>query len=252
MLQTFLIPGSEVPLLALVSEGFALLVYLYLSVKVLKKWRERKRKAALNLFLSFGFYVVAITALFSTKTSDFVSGGILDLATLGVNLGYLFSALGNVFLFYFTENIFYEKPVPYLREFITFANGVTAGFLFIFIFQLQGFPFLEIPGTYISAHLLIWHVIVSTLGFSILTYSAFRESRYPIDSLSRTSFRMIGLSGVFEILVFVFFFADRFVEGGYTLWYFLAWLSASAAGFCSMTGFLRPEWFKRLVFGRPR
>ena len=248
-MQFPIIPGSEVPLLALISEGSALIVYVFLSLRVFPRWRERRARPALNLLLCFVSYVIAISFLFFTKTTNFMTGDLVDISTLGINLGYLFSALGNVFLFYFTENIFYEKRIPYLREFITLANGITLGFLAIFIFQVQTFPFIELPGFYIPPHMLIWHVLVSSLGFAILIYRALKETRLITDKLSKYSFTIIGISGVFEVLVFVFFFADRFMPEGYTIWYFLAWLSASIAGLCSMIGFLRPRWFKRLVLG---
>jgi hypothetical protein len=169
---------------------------------------------------------------------------------VGINLGYVFSLIGNVFLFYFTENIFFdeETKIKYLKEVITFANGITVGFLFIFIFQVQTFPFLELPGEYIPPHLLIWHVLVSTVGFSILLVKAFKAALRADNRLSRAGFSMIGMTALLEILVFVFFFIDRFSGGGYTTWYFIAWLSTSLAGLTGMIGYLMPSWFRR-IFG---
>ncbi len=239
--------GSEIPLLALIAEGMALLVFLFLSIRLGTRWKAKKKDATRNLFLSFLFYFIAVLFLFSTKTTDFLTEDLWDLATVGINSGYAFSLLGNVFLFYFTEDIFFEKPKKYLREVITFGNGITFGFLLIFIIQLQTFPFLEIPGLYISPHLLIWHVLMSSIGFLILFFKAIQFMRQSTESAPKAGFLLIGLSAIFELLVFAFFFADRFLGGGYTYWYFLAWLSASLAGMFSMIGYLMPNWFKRIV-----
>lgn len=238
--------SGGVPVLALIAEGMALIVYSYLMIQLGLKWRQRKRKATFHLFMSFSFYLVAILILFTTKSTDFLTG-VDRVAALGINLGYSFSLIGNIFLFFFTEDIFYEEPKPYLREFITFGNGITLGFLMIFSFQVQIFPFLEIPGQYIPVHFLIWHVLISSIGFLILLNAAFRSSFSAKERLPKAGFLMIGCAAIFELFVFVFFFVDRFSGGGFTVWYFLAWLSASLAGLFSMTGFLMPNWFKKIV-----
>jgi hypothetical protein len=243
--------GSEIPLLALLAECLALIVYCYLSIRLGTRWRHHRRDATRNLFLSFFFYFLAIIFLFSTKSTDFLTQDRYNVSNLGINLGYAFSLVGNVFLFYFTEDIFFdeESEIPYLKEGITFANGVTFGFLLLFIVQIQELPFLEIPGVYIPPHLLIWHVIISTIGFLILLIKAFQSTLNATTKLQKAGFFSIGLAAIFEILVFVFFFADRFLGGGFTIWYFNAWLSASIAGFCSMVGYLMPNWFRR-IFNR--
>ncbi|MHA1993949.1 MAG: hypothetical protein ACW97Z_05375 [Candidatus Hodarchaeales archaeon] len=242
---------SEIPPLALIAEGTALLVYTYLTLKLSSKWRSTRKDATRNLFLSFAFYFLAVLMLFSTKTTNFLSGDQIDISSLGINVGYAFSLLGNIFLYYFTEDIFFDDDnrVTYLKDVITLANGITLGFLMIFIFQLQSAPFLEVPGEYISTHLLIWHVLVSTVGFLILFVKAFQATIKANTRVSRGGFLMISLTAIFEILVFVFFFLDRFSGAGYTYWYFIAWMTASVAGLSSMIGYLMPSWFRRLLGG---
>lgn len=235
--------NENVPVTAVIAEGMALLVYFYLSIRLFLKYRGTKKDATLNLFFSFAFYFVAILFLFSTKTYDYLNQTD-SVYTLGINIGYSFSAIGNLFLFYFTEDIFFDKPKKYLREVITLANGATLGFLMIFIFQLQEFPFLELPGEYISTHLLIWHVLVSSTGFFILVYKSYKARAKTTVPLHRGGFLAIGLSGLLEIFVFIFFFIDILFGGGFTIWYMLAWGTASLAGFSSMSGFLMPNWFK--------
>jgi hypothetical protein len=237
--------------MALIAEGTALLVYAFLSWNLSSKWRNTRKNATRNLFLSFTLYFVAVLMLFSTKTTNFLTGDEIDISTLGINVGYAFSLIGNVFLYYFTDDIFFdeENRKTYLKEFITLANGVTLGFLMVFIFQVQSAPFLEIPGTYISVHLLIWHVLVSTIGFIILFVRAIQSTIKANTRVSRGGFLMISFSAIFEMLVFVFFFLDLFTGAGYTGWYFVAWVSASLAGICSMIGYLMPNWFRRLLGG---
>jgi hypothetical protein len=241
---------SEVPMLALLAEGIALLVFAYLSLNLAFKWRASRRDATLNLFLSFLFYLIAVTFLFSTKLTNYMTSDAIDVSSLGINLGYVFSLVGNIFLYYFTEDIFFDEEtrIKYLREVVTYANGITTGFLMIFIFQIQELPFIEIPGEYISPHLLIWHVIVSSFGFIILLRKSTQAIRQADNRLAKTGFFFIGLTAILEILVFVFFFLDRFAGGSYTYWYFVGWMSASLAGLSGMIGYLMPNWFKR-IFG---
>ena len=242
---------SDIPPLALIAEGTALLVYTFLTLKLFSKWKSTKKDATRNLFLSFAFYFLAVLTLFSTKSTNFLTGDQLDISTLGINIGYTFSLLGNVFLYYFTEDIFFDEDtrITYLKDIITLANGVTIGFLMIFIFQLQSAPFLELPGAYISQHLLIWHVLVSTVGFIILFRKAFQATRKAPTRVTRGVFFMISVTAILEIFVFVFFFLDQFSGGGYSIWYFVAWLTASIAGLSSMIGYLMPNWFRKLLGG---
>jgi hypothetical protein len=242
---------SEIPPLALIAEGTALLVYAYLTINLASKWRSARKDATRNLFLSFTLYFLAVLFLFCTKATNFLTGDQIDIATVGINTGYAFSLLGNIFLYYFTEDIFFDENsrITYLKEIITLANGITLGFLVIFIFQLQSPPFLELPGEYISTHLLIWHVIVSTIGFLILFVKAFQATVKAPNRVAKGGFLMISFTAIFEILVFVFFFLDRFAPTGYTYWYFIAWLTASLAGLFSMIGYLMPSWFRKLLGG---
>ncbi|UCG01770.1 MAG: hypothetical protein JSW11_19450 [Candidatus Heimdallarchaeota archaeon] len=246
MIEVITQTDSDVPLLAILVIVVALIAFFYLMTRLGLIWRQQKNRATFNLFLSFTFYFIAIFFVFSTKAIDFLTNDLYQVATIGINLGYAFSLIGNVFLYYFTENIFFEKRIPYLREIITFGNGITLGFLTVFIVQIQTFPFLEIPGIYIPPQLLIWHVIISSIGFSVLLICALKSSLQSELRYQRAGFLMIAFTAVFELLVFVFFFVDRFSGAGFTIYYYLAWISASFAGIFAMVGYLLPSWFRRI------
>ncbi len=238
--------GEEPPLEAVVMEGLVLLVFLYLAVRTGLRYMDRKSAAVKNLFLSFFSYLLAGIALFTTKLIEHSGGGDPDVSSLGINLGYAFSALGNLFLFYFTLHIFIKEEYPYIREIMALATGITEGFLIIFIFTTES-PFYEVPGVYLPFQLLIWHVGVSSLIFSVLFYKAMAEWNKSPNPIARGGFFMIAMSAIFELLVFVFFFIDSFYPDGYSLFYFLGWISASIAGLFAMIGYLMPDWFKTLI-----
>ena len=84
---------SDVPQLALFAEGSALIVFIFLSINLALKWRSNRRDATLNLFMSFLFYAVAVGFLFTTKSLDYFTGGEIDVSTMGINLGYVFSLI---------------------------------------------------------------------------------------------------------------------------------------------------------------
>ncbi len=251
MLNTIAQVGSEPPIQAVLMEGIVLLVFTYLSLKTGLKYLQGRVPAVRNLFLSFSSYFFAGLALFTTKAIEHFTQGGIDVSSLGINLGYAFSALGNLFLFYFTLDIFFTEIKPYFRETITIATGITEGFLFIFIFKTQT-PFIEIPGIYIPFQLLFWHVTVSSLIFIILFSRSFTEMRKTTNPVPRAGFLMIALSALFELFVFIFFIIDSLFPAGYSLFYFLGWTSASLAGFCAMIGYLMPDWFKNMVQKRAK
>jgi len=243
--------GSAPPLQAVLMEGTVLIVFAYLSLRTGLKYKQNRAPAVRNLFLSFNSYFLAGCALFSTKWVEYSTGGVVDVSSLGINCGYAFSALGNLFLFYFTLDIFFKEIKPYFRETITLATGTIEGFLIIFIFQTEA-PFLEIPGVYLPFQLLLWHGIVSTVIFIILFSQSYSEWKKTTSPVPRAGFLMIAVSALFELLVFIFFILDSFFPAGYSLFYFLGWTSASIAGLFAMIGYFMPSWFKNVIQSRSK
>ncbi|MFX1506829.1 MAG: hypothetical protein ACFFDC_12065 [Promethearchaeota archaeon] len=241
--------GSAPPIQAVIMEGFVLIVFAYLSLQTGLKFKQSRAIAVRNLFLSFFAYFLAGSTLFSTKAIEYYTGGVVDVSSLGINCGYAFSALGNLFLFYFTLDIFFKEVKPYFREIITLATGVVEGFLIIFIFRTES-PFLEIPGEYLPFQLLLWHGLVSSVIFLILFSRSYSEWKKATRPVPKVGFLMISISAIFELLVFIFFILDSFFPAGYSLFYFLGWTSASLAGCFAMIGYLMPNWFKNLVQSR--
>ncbi len=251
MLENISQVGSEPPIEAVIMEGVVLLTFFYLSLRTGQRYMKRKAPPVLNLFLSFFFYFLAGVALFTTKSIEHFTEGDIDVSSLGINIGYACSAFGNLFLYYFTLDIFFKEIKPYIREAITLAIGIVVGFLLVFIFTLES-PFVEIPGNYVPLHLLIWHVLVSSFIFVTLFYKAFSEWRKTTEILPKTGFLMIAICAIFELLVFIFFFIDSYSDADYTIYYFLGWISASIAGFFAMIGYLMPDWFKNIINSRSK
>ncbi len=238
--------GHEPPIQAVITEGFVLLVFFYLSLRLGLRYKQRRAAATRNLFLSFFSYFLAALVLFMTKSIEHFTKGEEDVSSLGINSGYAFSALGNLFLFYFTLNIFFKEEKPYFREIITLATGIIEGFLLIFIFTTES-PFVEIPGVYFPTHLLIWYGLLASTIFLVLFYKALSEWKNAVNPVPKMGFLIIALCAIFELLVFIFFIFDSFYPAGYSPFYYLAWFSASIAGFFAMIGYLMPGWFKKLI-----
>ncbi len=97
----------------------------------------------------------------------------------------------------------------------------------------------------------IWGLLVALTApvFLIFARAAWRVSQKVADPLHKRGSQLIGTGPLFLLLTFTFFFADRILGGAFSPFYYIAWISAVIAIFFIYTGYVLPNWLKRLVSG---
>ena len=244
-----MITRNGIPIAAPIVEMIVAVGMLILSIRIIQKYLQKKNRITLYLALTFVSYTIAV---FSTAIGKCLQFGIqmapnhiIYYSDMTIILGYIFTALANIFLIPFIDQIFLNIGNLIALP-VTISNGIAIG-LFI--------PALSVEkNAYAKAFpIVIFHVINTMFVMILLSYLAFIERRKnKEEKLARMGFLFIGLFGVFIMLMFISFALDLLILSltsitGYTPFYYLSWFFALIGLFSGYLGYIMPPWFKKLL-----
>ncbi len=245
--------NNGIPFSAVVFDTLIFLISLAVTISILRKYFERKKKAVFYLSVNFTFISLAlfVSTLFRYIAYFSPDGTyeIVSYSDFGNIAGLILVGVANIFIMLFSYEVFSEKKLDLLVPFGSALNAIAVGLLI---------PYLSfVPETYRDAFYAIIVLMISTmLSYGILSYFAFKESKLGVAQLSKTGFRLIGWYGNFIMLVFFFLALDSatfaiFPElPGYTPFYYIAW-TCSAFGLTSgFLGLIMPNWFRTVMTKR--
>ena len=243
--------------MATITEGIVLLFVTFVVIMLFVRYFNRKRSAALGLAVAFAFWDIAIITLFVMRVLTYLQalGKItnnFDFSGLGINIGYGFSALSNVFIFVFCALVFAQAPlfrktgmfVPFI---IGALNGITIG-------MLIGITTNSInAGTNISYDLFptIYHLLLTFFSFGALIFFTRQPLKQSTTRWQKAGFRFIILSGVFGILIYLSFAIDVVLQEiwpeifqSYTIFFFLAYIFALFMLSFAYLGYVMPDFVR--------
>ena len=256
-----------VPLGAVVIEGIVLVVVTFVVIMLYVRYFNRRREAALTLAVAFSFWDIAIICLFVNRILSYLTEqGYMDpilyngepiiFSELGINLGYAFSALSNIFIFLFVAKIFSQSPMfrrtQMLIPIINAAlNGVTIGLLIGTTIRTWPSPTYALAPT-------IYHLLMTIISFSALIYFTVGPYKEATLRWESAGFVFIITSGVLGILLYVSFAIDFILgdgglavfEKGYTPFFYLAYVFGILMCTFAYMGYVMPNfvrnWFKEI------
>jgi len=242
-------------LLATITEGIVLLFVTFIVIMLYVRYIKRKKPAALTLAVAFTFWEIANICLFVMRLLTYLklTGYIvssIDFAGVGINLGYIFSAISNVLIMTFVAIVFSQSPM-FRRSgmFIPFAyaifNGVTIGLLIAATIREWPTPLYSIETT-------IYHLFLTIMVFASLIVFTIRPIRRAQMKWEKAGFGFIIASGVTGILIFVSFAVDVVLgdiqDKSYTIFFFIAYVFAVLMIVFAYLGYVMPNfvrnWFK--------
>ena len=236
---------GNVPILAVIIETLVFVGIIILTISAFRKYFERRKQPTLYLSFSFLAYALAVLSTGIGKWLQFIIEPVgLYFANGTILLAYVFTALANGFLFAFVNAVFLNWG-SITVVIIGLLNGATAGiFVTTINFQVENYD-QTLP-------LLIYHVVNTMLVMGFLMVSSFREVRKNTQQMPKVGFTLIGLYGVFILMVFVLFALDIFLpevtgSDGYTPAYYAAWISAGIGVLCGYLGYIFPDWLKKFL-----
>lgn len=234
---------------AAITEGIVLLFVIFIVIMLYIRYKERKKTAALLLAVAFNFWLIAIICLFSFRlVAYFQEIGIItntfDFADLGINFGYGFSALSNVFILFFVAYIFSQSPFfrstgMYLPFSFASLNGVTIGLLIGSVVRNWPNPEYELGTT-------IYHLILTFMAFSTLIFFAIRPLRQATFKWEKAGFAFIICSGIMGILIYLSFAVDVIIGAGYTPFFFIAYVFGILMVIFAYLGYVMPNFVRKM------
>ncbi|MBY9001365.1 MAG: hypothetical protein KGD64_10645 [Candidatus Heimdallarchaeota archaeon] len=233
---------NGIPVLALIVEPLVAIGMTILAVSGFIKYFEKRREPTLYLTLSFVFYSLGIACSGIGKWLQFFSNvSPEEIAFAGgtILIAYCLTALATVFLMVFVDLVFLEVG-PWFVASVSIINGITLGMMFMKL-SFTGDPYTT------ALYVVIYHALVTLALVLLLAILSFREARQNKERLPKIGFTFIGLYGIFVCMVFVLFAIDIALGGGYSTFYYLAWISAGIGSLCGFVGYIMPDWFKKLL-----
>ncbi|NPE06964.1 MAG: hypothetical protein GNW80_01670 [Asgard group archaeon] len=245
-------------LVAVITEGIVLAFVMFVVVMLYVRYFSRKRRSALALAIAFTFWDIAIICLFVFRLLEYlaVNGLILNpnsigFGDIGVMLGYSFSALSNIFILIFVSIIFsqsamFRKTGMMVPLLFAALNGITIG-------MLLGGGIRSWPAPDYSPVPTLYHLVLTFIAFLALIVFTRQPLRYASLRWEKAGFRFIILSGVFGILIYLsfaldFLFGDNvlgIISGGYTPFFFFAYVFAIIMCSLAYLGFTMPEFIRK-------
>lgn len=237
-----------IPLLAVITEFTVAIITLYVSFRVFQKYLERKNKALAYLYLNLFFTSIPVFLLALGKGIDYFGDTprtVQSVTDFTIVISYMLTAIANIFAVGFYNALFSKDTTINRRlTFFSIFNGMTVGMLINHISFNNG-VYSQI------APIILYHVIVSTFTYGALARSAIKVSRKTADRIGKIGLRLIGLFGIGVIFTFVFFALDLITGvltgGGYTVFYYLAWMVVGISGIVAYLGYIMPDWFKKRI-----
>ncbi|MBK5112707.1 MAG: hypothetical protein KGD59_06185 [Candidatus Heimdallarchaeota archaeon] len=244
-------------LVAVVIEGIVLAFVMFVVTMLYIRYFKRRRRTALALAVAFTFWDIAIIFLFVFRLLEYlvVNGLILnpnnrEYGDIGVMLGYSFSALSNIFILIFVSLIFSQAAIfrrtgMLIPIFFAALNGITIGILLGGGIRLWPAPQYTMLPT-------LYHLTLTFISFIALIAFTRQPLRHAILRWEKAGFRFIILSGVFGILIYLsfaldFLFGDNalgIISGGYTPFFFLAYVFAIFMCGLAYIGFTMPDFVR--------
>ena len=226
------------------------------------KYRQRKRPAALALAVAFMLWDIAIISLFVFRLLAYLNNSLgylpifdsVSLSDIGINIGYAFSALSNIFILTFVALVFAQSNMFRITKMffpIMFAllNGITVGLI------VGSFTRDYLSPEYALAPT-IYHLAMTFITFILLVSFTFRPLRSANYRWEKAGFRFIITSGISGFLVYLSFAIDYILGPellgvltiSYTPFFFIAYGFAIVMCVCAYLGYVMPNfvrnWFK--------
>ncbi len=242
--------------MATVTEGIVLLFVTFVVIMLYVRYAKRRKTAAIALAIAFSFWDIAIICLFVMRLLSYLiaSGKMADrgvsFSDLGINLGYAFSAISNVFILLFVVIVFsqsaiFRKTGMFSVILVGLLNGITVGMLFGNTIETWPSPAYNLGPT-------IYHLLLTILSFSALIIFTRQPFQQSTTKWEKAGFRFIILSGIFGILIYLCFaldvalgdFASSIFGDGYTIFFFLAYVFAILMCSFAYLGYVMPKFVR--------
>ena len=251
-----MVEQSTLLLRATIMEGIVLTIVTFVVIMLYIRYFRRRRTAALSLAVAFTFWDFAIISLFINRLLEYLKeiGSIdspIGFSDLGVNMGYGFSALSNIFIFVFVAIVFSQSPIfrrtgMFLPIIFGTLNAITVGMIIGSTARSLPTPTYDLIPT-------IYHLVLTLISFGTLIGFTIRPLKMATLRWERAGFQFIIASGVFGTLIYISFVLDLILGvdfinvwgHGFTMFFFYAYAFAILMCTCAYLGYVMPNFVRK-------
>lgn len=242
---------------AIISEGLAFLAVFIVVIFLFIRYAKRKRIAALTLATTFTFWGLGALAVLVGSLLQYIilpapNPGVIQFTRYGFNLGYVFSAISNIYMVLFVSQIFAQSPmfrktgkiIPLVNAIL---NGLTIGLI---IDSIQTDPYNPAYGLTPT----IYHLVLTIIAFAFLLGFSLIARKNSLYRWEKAGFSFIIGSALSGIMIYLMFALDRIAtllipgfEYGYTPFLYIGWSCAILMATLAYAGYVMPpnlrKWF---------
>jgi hypothetical protein len=243
-------PISAAEVSAIIMSLIGGILILIIATRILAKWKEKRQKATLFLFVSILAWVGGCWSAM----------GIYSLAEINTNAAillqksvYSFVFAGGMFMFLFGCEIFFHFKSKLVRP-LYFILGCA---FIVLVLTLDSVDVQYFPAEYVNYPLLsikiefsiilVLYLVPILVGISVL---AIRASKKLEDRVYAIGYRFIAYGNLSILAIFVVDALSTEAQGFYIAYAVLlnfTWILPIIAAFCSYLGWTLPDWFRGLV-----
>ena len=231
--------------IGMIFELFIIIFAAILLILILKKYLIKRHNLTRLLLLIFINYFIAI--LFSWISKIFV---VLELTVVqdGSIVAWIYNRILDfrlseffvtiaIFLSYILKVNVFEKGYNAIQKYVVIIYGIFSGFYVLIIYETDN-TLLDIFA-FLIVFLYMVMVYAPFLRRAIESYRAVEERTY------KQAFLSLAIMSISFMLIFLNFAIDRILiflgSPGFTLFYYLAWISAIIGIFGAYYGYIRPK-----------
>ena len=229
-----------------IYEIFILIAISILLILIYGKYREKKHQLTLFLFVIFLFYELAIFFSWIAKylmafenaeniTTNDANYWIISRIT-GFRFSFVFVTLATYMVFRFAIQLFDQKPTALVK------HGLLIFGVIIVIYCIVAFDLSNILLDVIAFLLVFLYMLIIYGSFMAHTI---KLTKTVGDPGYKRAFTSLTWMAAFFISTLLWFLLDRVMilmgSPGYTVFYFLAWLSVVIGIVFAYLGYIRPK-----------
>ena len=255
-------------LTAIIMVGIASFAVLFTAFLLFVRFIQRRKAPALTLVMTFFFFglggVSVLVCFILHYVNSPVLAGEIQWARYGINLGYLFSAISNIFVVFFVSQIYSQSPmfrrtkkaIPISNAIL---NGITVGLIINAISISVNIDSLtDVTEYYNPLYPIgqtIFHLVMTLLAFILLQFFSIKYRREATTRWERVGFNFINYYSMSGMLIYVMFALDLVLGdlwptvfgAGYTIINYFGWGFAVLMAIFGYLGYAMPKGIRNLL-----
>ena len=223
---------------------------IYITLKLIQKYQQRKEKPLLHLACVFISFLFAVIVLAIGLAEAAITGYYKEVYRASLPLAYSLIIVGNVLLFYFATNITNSRKKAFIPMVLI---GIVLIIIIFLPWNWWGVPSEDYEGKLNIRLYTNIGIIAFSYTIYIMIISICQKAKNATeDKIAKAGFSLLSYSMISMLMFFVMILGDNFMivlynHPGYSEFIYIAWLFAILMLIFSYLSLVMPDWLKKRV-----